>query len=290
MAAVSMKKKLPWIGETTSLDEKALCGLLMFRLAVHMVGRNKIQTLALLLFSVSLFSCGGSGTSSLIPVLPPPKADPDIFDSYYAHRNSNLANNWTRGMDMSGVSFDNSRTATLITPRHVVMAKHYARNAADPVVFHDRKGKRVQRKLIGFYPGLGDVIVGLLDEPVPSHYTSYPLPTANTVGSELIGKFVIVTDQHRKLFVHQVASVSGAVIAFQHDPNQTHGWSKNLIEGDSGNPSFVISGSELVLIETHTTGGPGAGTYFGDPAVQQSVREAVKKLDPNFQIKVARLR
>jgi hypothetical protein len=269
---------------------KALCGWVLFGLAVRMIGHKKIQLSALLLVSISLFSCGGSGSSSLSPILPPPKAAPDIFDSYYAHRNSNLANNWTRGMDMSGVSFDNSRTATLITPRHVVMAKHYARNAAAHVIFHDRKGKRVQRKLIGFYPGLGDVVVGLLDEPVPSNYTSYPLPTANTVGADLIGKFVIVTDQHRKLFVHQVASVSGGGIAFRHDPNQTHGWSKNLIFGDSGNPSFVISGSELVLIETHTTGGPGAGPYFGDPAVQQSIREAVKKLDPNFQIKTTLLR
>jgi hypothetical protein len=215
----------------------------MCALAVRMIGHKKIQLSALLLVSILHFSCGGSGSTSLSPILPPPKASPDIFQSYYPDRNASLANTWTRGMDMSGVSFDDSRTATLITPRHVVMAKHFARNAAAPVIFHDRKGKRVQRKLIGFYPGLGDVVVGLLDEPVPSNYTSYPLPTANRVGSDLIGKFVIVTDQYRKLFVHQVATVGGGIISFQHDPNQTHGWSKNLISGDRGNPSFVISGS-----------------------------------------------
>jgi hypothetical protein len=53
-----------------------------------------------------------------------------------------------------------------IAPRHVVMAKHYARPAAAPVVFHDRSGKRIQRKLIGFSAAAGDVMVGLLDEPV----------------------------------------------------------------------------------------------------------------------------
>lgn len=200
-----------------------------------------------------------------------------------------MADGWTRGMDMSGVSFNDTRTATLITPRHVVMAKHYARPAAAPVIFHDRTGKRIQRKLIGFAPGAGDVMVGLLDEPVPSNYRPYPLPAVLDAYA-LLDEPVIVSDQNRNLFVHLIASIGNGTIAFKHDTTERHGWSKNLVVGDSGNPSFMIVGNELVLVETHTTGGSGAGPFYGDAAVQQSVRQAVQKLDPAYRIRTVLIR
>ncbi|MDE0836067.1 MAG: hypothetical protein OSA84_06920 [Akkermansiaceae bacterium] len=223
------------------------------------------------------------------PALPPAKSDPAIFGSYKSHGNSRLADGWTRSMDMSGVSFNDVRTATLITPRHVVMAKHYSRNAADPVIFHDRGGKRIERKLIGFSAAAGDVMVGLLDEPVPGNYHSYALPATGSDVAGLIGKPVIVSDQKRSLFVHLIARIGGGIIVFRHDGREAHGWGKNLIVGDSGNPSFVIVGKELVLVETHTAGGPGSGPYYGDPAVQASVRAAVAKLDPVYSIRTVRV-
>jgi hypothetical protein len=244
-------------------------------------------TLAL---AVCLASCGGSVGPGGPPVLPPPSAPPGIFKSYRPDRDSSMADGWTRGMDMSGVAFDDTRTATLITPRHVVMAKHYARPAAAPVVFHDRSGKRIERKLIGFSSGAGDVMVGLLDEPVPSNYRPYPLPAVGSDITALIGRPVIVSDQNRNLFVHLISGFGNGTIRFKHDKTERHGWSKNLVGGDSGNPSFLIVGSELVLIETHTTGGPGAGPYYGDPAVQQSVRQAVQKLDPAHHIRTVAIR
>lgn len=201
-----------------------------------------------------------------------------------------MATGWTEGIDMSGVSFNDTRTATLITPRHVVMAKHYPRPAAAPVVFHDRSGKRIQRKIIGFEAGSGDVMVGLLDEPVPSNYHSYPLPSTSTSPSDLIDKPVIVSDQKRNLFIHLIATINKGTIAFKHDRKERHGWSKNLVVGDSGNPSFIINDNELVLIETHYTGGPGAGPYYGDPTIQQSVKSAVQKLDSAYRIRTVTIR
>ncbi len=233
-------------------------------------------------------SCGGGGPFPS-PTLPPPKAPPQIFDSYSSDRNASMADGWTRGMDMSGVAFDDKRTATLITPRHILMAKHYARPAAAPVVFHDRNGKRLERKIIGLVAGTGDVMVGLLDEPVPSGHTSYPLPDISSDTRSLIGQPVIVSDQNRSLFVHLVAQVDRGIIAFKQDERELHGWGKNLVVGDSGNPSFLISGSKLVLVETHTSGGPGAGPYLGDPAVQAGIRAAVAKLDPSFRIRTVRV-
>lgn len=240
--------------------------------------------------AVCIASCGGSGGPGGPPVLPPPSAPPGIFKTYHADRDSSMAEGWTRGMDMSGVSFNDTRTATLITPRHVVMAKHYSRPAAAPVVFHDRSGKRIQRKLIGFEAGAGDVMIGLLDEPVPANYSPYPLPAVGGDASALLDRPVIVSDQNRNLFVHRIAGFGNGIVAFKHEPQNRHGWSKNLVVGDSGNPSFLIVGSELVLLETHTTGGAGAGPYYGDPGVQQSVRLAVRKLDPAYSIRTAMIR
>jgi hypothetical protein len=240
-----------------------------------------------LAFFLASCSGGGSGQS---PSLPPPKAPPEIFDAYYPDRDANMADGWTRGMDMSGVSFNDTRTATLITPRHIVMAKHYSRPAASPVVFHDRSGKRIERKIIGLQAAAGDVMVGLLDEPVPSNYTSYPLPAPGSDVSKLINQPVIVSDQKRSLFVHLVAGVERGLIGFKQDDSDRYGWGKNLVVGDSGNPSFIISGNELVLVETHTTGGSGAGPYYGDATVQSSVRAAVAKLDSSYQIRTVTIR
>lgn len=222
--------------------------------------------------------------------MPPRRASPDIFDSYLSDRDANMADGWTRGMDMSGVSFNDRRTATLITPRHVVMAKHYSRPAGAPVIFHDRGGNRIERKLIGFAPASGDVMVALLDEPVPSNFRSYPLASTSTNPSALVGRHVIVSDQNRKLFVHLVSGIDRGIIVFRQDESDTHGWGKNLVVGDSGNPSFVISGNELVLVETHTTGGAGAGPYYGDPGVQASIRTAVADLDPTYRIRTVTIR
>jgi hypothetical protein len=127
----------------------------------------QIQRCALAAVLSSIISSCGSSVGGGSPTLPPHKASPDIFDSYHTDRDANMADGWTRGMDMSGVSFNDSRTATLITPRHIVMAKHYSRPAGAPIIFHDRGGDRIQRKIIGFAPASGDVMVALLDEAVP---------------------------------------------------------------------------------------------------------------------------
>ncbi len=200
-----------------------------------------------------------------------------------------MAPGWARTMDMSGVSFNDTRTATLITPRHVVMAKHYSRGPADTVVFHDRSGKRIARKLTAFAPAAGDVMVALLDEPVPSNYHPYSLPSTSSDTGALIGRPVIVSDKERNLFVHLIAGIGSGKIAFKQDERDLYGWGKKLVVGDSGNPSFLIVGKELVLIETHTTGGPGAGPYYGDPGVQASVKAAVRKLDPAYSIRTIRV-
>jgi len=222
--------------------------------------------------------------SSRTPYLPPPGGSPKIFDSYSTTGASFLSRGWIRGYDMSGVSFNDKRTCTLITPRHVVMAKHYKRPVNSKVIFHDRKGKRCVRYIHQIQDCKGDVAVGLLDEPVPIGYTSYALPSVQSDHQALINRPLAVTDQNKMVFFHRVASIANGRLMMKFDPEARHGMAKKLVVGDSGNPAFFITDQKLVLAETHHIGGPGAGPYFGDPAVQQSVIKAVKDLDPNYQI------
>jgi hypothetical protein len=157
------------------------------------------------------------------------------------------------------------------------------------VVFHVRNGKRLERKIICLVAAQNDVMVGLLDEPVPSSYTSCPLPDQSSDISSLIDKPVIVTDQKRSLFLHLVAGVGGGSIGFKQDESDRYGWGKNLIGGDSGDPSFLIVGKQLALAETHTSGGSGSGSYYGDPAIRGGIRGAVAKLVGSYRIRTVRV-
>ena len=49
----------------------------------------------------------------------------DIFSNYATDRPSPWGGNFTRRLNFTGVAWDDSRTATLVTPEHVVMAAHY---------------------------------------------------------------------------------------------------------------------------------------------------------------------
>ena len=241
-----------------------------------------------------LFSCSGPSSHShrssfSAPQLPPPKAAPNIFKVYSTTEDAVMTDNWARDFDMSGISFNQRQTVTLITKRHVVMAKHYPRNPGSPVIFHDRNGKRLTRTITHLRPVLGDVSVGLLDRDVPQGYKIYPLPTPREDYSHLVDQTAVITDQNRRLFFHKVRLVVSNFISFRYDQPQLHGWNKKLVGGDSGNPSFMISGKELVLIETHTTGGGGAGPFYGSPQLQERLQEEITRLAPGYRFKTKNL-
>ncbi|GAA5495630.1 hypothetical protein Rhal01_01809 [Rubritalea halochordaticola] len=214
---------------------------------------------------------------------------PNIYEKYDPKGKSALKKSWTRKFDASGISFNDKRTCTLVTRQHVVMARHYKRSVGEPVVLHDRRGWWCQRTITKSLDVYGDVAIGLLDEPVPASYKVYPLLVAEPKLEEsLLGELVIVTDQNRRLFVHEVASVRGTNIRFTFDEKKQIGFGKRLVSGDSGNPSFVIVGGEPVLIETHTTGGWGAGPFYGSALLQQKLEEAIRALGAGGSLRTVR--
>lgn len=227
-----------------------------------------------------------SGSNFKTSDLPEAWQSPNIFKQYNAKGNSTLSDTWTNRFDASGISFNDKRTCTLITPRHVVMAKHYQRPVLAPVIFHDRRGKRVARHLIAVNPAYGDVSIGLLNESVPSNIRVYPLPRPSSgLSSRLTDQHVLVTDQHRRIFIHQIARVSESSIQFKYDLQQKNGYRKKLVNGDSGNPSFIMHRGNPVLVETQTSGGPGAGPFYGDAKVQSEIARIISETDNSYSLK-----
>lgn len=236
----------------------------------------------LLLPAIFLAACSGglptvsSSINTPLALLPEKPEKGKLFTYYQARDGSRWERNWTSGLDFTGVSWNDPRTATLISPSHVVMAAHFPRDSHTPVMFHDRAGQPVERYIVAAKPIPGtDISVGKLNMPVPSDIKKYRFakPADTTPGTP-----VLITDQTMTISIHEVAAIHGGVIRFQYHPTLDPIYRRNLITGDSGNPSFILKSGELFLLETHTTGGPGAGPFFGDPAVQAAVRGAMAEL------------
>ncbi|MFT6239236.1 MAG: hypothetical protein ACI9NQ_001732 [Paracoccaceae bacterium] len=249
-----------------------------------------MKHLPLLFLLFVLSSCNSSSPVSFsTPQLPPPGGFPNIFKKYSVSEDASMMDGWVRNFDMSGVSFDQRQTATLVTKRHVVMAKHYQRRPGSKVIFHSRTGKRLERILTEIRPVWGDIAVGLLNLDVPSGYKVYPLPAPREDYSHLVGRTAVITDQNRRVFFHKVSVVNPLYMSFRHEKPKRYGWGKNLIGGDSGNPSFLIAGGELVLVETHSSGGDGAGPFYGNPKVHEILQAAINELAPGYKLKMKNL-
>lgn len=214
-----------------------------------------------------------------------------LFKSYQVDGPVRWSRNWPWKLDLSGVAWDRSNTATAITARHVVMAAHYIRGPGERIVFHDRSGKphfhTILRVVKLSEHGIQcDVAVGLLDRPLTDSISSYPLPAVREDGgAALIGATALVTEQKRELYFHRIAYAGGNGLRMRFDETFPPARRKPLVKGDSGHPSFVLCKGELVLVETHTTGGAGAGPYYGSSAIQQALRKVVRQLDAGYTIR-----
>ena len=238
----------------------------------------------LVLLSLALCACAPSQGPSILPgnttngldFLPAQAEKGTLFRYYQAKAGSKWLNNWAANLDLTGVSWNDTRTATLISPSHVVMAAHYMRPSDVPVMFHDRQGNPYERYITAVKTlSTGDIAVGRLNLPLPPQVKWYRMANASDA---TVGRPVIISDKTNTLSVHRIGSVNGPVIHLDYVRGINPVYHRKLIIGDSGNPSFLLKNGQLVLLETHTTGGPGAGPFYGDPTVQASVRAAMAEL------------
>ncbi len=217
-----------------------------------------------------------------------------VFDAYVSTDSPDAAWSrfWTRSIDFSGVAWDTTQNLTMVSPRHAVMARHYQRQPGHRLVkMHDARGRELQRVIVGAESLVADIAVVILNEDVPSGVRHYPvLAPSERYAEELPGAFVFATDQERKVHVHQVLAVRGRMVAFERAAPLDTGFYEALVTGDSGNPSFVLVRGEPVLLETHTTGGPGAGPFYGSAENIADINAAMLRLSeahgaPEYQLR-----
>ena len=217
--------------------------------------------------------------------------DGSLFKHYNPGGPVKWSQEWVWKLDLTGVAWDLDTTVTAITPRHVVMAAHFPRSKGQQVGFHDRKGRFHRREIeavvtLSEVGQPGDVSIGLLDRALPTSIRTYPLLSLDpSAAAALVGAPVLVTDQDRRVFIHRIARITGNGISFRFDAELDLARRKNLVVGDSGNPAFVLTRGELALIETHSTGGAGAGPFYGSQQIATAVDRAVAKLDSAYQIR-----
>ena len=219
---------------------------------------------------------------SLVPSSP---RNNSVFDVYNSATNEGgWSRGWTKGIDLSGVSWDGTRTATLVSPVHFVMADHYKRKVGDSVVFLNKREQKVVRQIVALKSVGSDIAVGLLNEAVPgTHYRVFR-PSAE-LPAELIGALVFLTDGERRVHVHEISGIMGGSVQFKHSDLVHKGYWENLIAGDSSNPAFVMFKGEPVLLETHTYGGAGNGAFYSSDVNVAAVNAAMAELGGGYQLR-----
>jgi hypothetical protein len=243
--------------------------------------------------TVTLASLKQHITDSTLDVIPPNTLSKLIFDAYLSSSASQWSRfSWTNQVDLSGVSWDDLRDCTLISPRHVIMATHFHRGAGSAVVFHDRSGVRLTRTItaVAAVPGglNPDITVGLLDSDVPLKFYKV-LPPRTDWATHLVGALTLATDYECKLLVKRISFIGQPYVSFDNSPAVDDFYDESLIVGDSGNPSFVLVRGEPILIETHTYGGGGAGPFFSTTTNFNAINQVMASLGGGYQLSTVNL-
>lgn len=187
----------------------------------------------------------------------------------------------------------NNRSGTAITPRHVVLAEHYPLHQGDSIRFVTSNNTVITRTVVKAsnisYNGVGtDARIVLLDSDLPSsikpcnifpdNFETY-LP-AGVSSNTMQSLPLLCTDQQEKGlildFIKENDSESTPSLQWG-SPSIANrlAFYEPIIVGDSGNPIFVVTDSELWLLSTFH-GGTGGPFYGG---LVSELNEKIIELD-----------
>ena len=190
---------------------------------------------------------------------------------------------WLKDVDFSCVSPWNdscgaTRAGTLISPRHIVFAKHFPLWKGVRILFIDQQGEvcpchvEATRALNDC-----DVMIGLLDyEVTPNIHPAKILPDdfAEYIGDGQ-GLPIVTFNQQEQVYLSQLKQVTTNNLTNAASAKES--WKKlegKFVGGDSGNPAFLLIGNEPILIYCLFGGGIGQG-----PSLHRHRREIQKAMD-----------
>jgi hypothetical protein len=193
------------------------------------------------------------------------------------HSGQNYVRNtdcWANDLDLTPISpwnstGNNTRAGTLISPRHIIFAKHYQIATGATVRFIKSDGTVVNRTMTAkqtVSTDGTDITIGVLDSDVPEGI-SFAKVLPDNWGDYLpnIDQRVpaFFTDQQEKALVADVNfayDTTSELFRFRYPVDDKRlEYSETLIGGDSGNPAFFIIDDELVILSCWWYGGAGSG-------------------------------
>lgn len=186
---------------------------------------------------------------------------------------------WAYPLDLTSISPWNSqgknrRAGTLVTPRHVLYARHYSIAVNTTIRFVDRNNNVVDRKIAKTksVPTQGhsslsgyDIVVAELDQDVTSEisFAKVMPKTLSTIRPSSSSRVpVFDTDFEEKALVADLQYESGNMVRLSIPASGSlrRHFYESKITGDSGNPVFMVINGEPVLMFMFTYGGAGSGT------------------------------
>ena len=220
--------------------------------------------------------------------------DTVIFTQYLTGLPSTYASgNWASQFDFSGVAWNGTNAGVLVTNQHILYAAHFPRAIGSTVYFNAKDGTVISRTIVAAknlknYDGrILDAGVQKLNAPVPEGIKIYSLLDGAGLGntSDLIGVPYLITDKTRKVFAEEIYSFQSSGAANQ----LVNYWKKNdlpsfmfhsAVNGDSGNPQFMIVNGELVVTGTlyGYANGVMVNDFYGFEPLQDSLQQAIEAM------------
>lgn len=244
---------------------------------------------------------------------------------------------WTNQVDFTGTAWENDHNfvntgknvppgpfshveLTLLSPRHVVGAAHHiqARILVNPyvgtgpidlaqpipVTFFDSDGKQVIRNLTRFVHIGCDMVICLLDEPVPPKVKVYKVLPPRYGNGDPIDWNTLLDDartlntvRERECLLYKVGNISGCTINYGIRPevpmcyrSERAGKVDRFIGGDSGNPQFIfVNGEPILLGILWYSGLPGGGPFFSNPDNFTKINQAMIDLGGDYSLNTVKI-
>lgn len=221
--------------------------------------------------------------------------DVSVQTNVYSSGTTRNPNVWTGAYDLTGIMQQNTtggstgrRGATLISPRHVYMAKHYPVAVGATITWVAADNTLVQRTLTAvesvpnvlyegnisgdIYYASPDIQIGLLNSDVPGtikHYKILPVNWREYLTTYTNSEIpIIVGAQQGRIYQRWWKYADNAIRYGVPEGQEIAGIrhvladraSAEIIVGDSGQPLFLPVNSELVLLACHYSSGGAAFT------------------------------